>query len=461
MYQHDNPMLSEFDHLLAVPSSSTVDASSLDSTSRGDFTSPSFPLDLWGTLNENPQSTFSAPLVDPMTTLTGLGVEYPNTGFQTGLSQDNLAVFDSLFRSQENNELPPQAPPPKPESSCNTTASSSRPRFAPPKGPRKQHRTGFRQLPGANGVVKKGRPSKNEYKLAGVEVDMYALKGVTLNGPIKSLAEVKGGEFIAKRPRRSSRQSSRKSKRSMSGALQADTLSRPSIPSIPEEPLLLQAPEMSRQSYKSTQDMLFSATQPASTNNSYPLEETNQGLPTVAPQDFLSAFQALDDQISSQLYRDSHQLPQKSYATSQSQQNLAPPQFQQSFAPSQLQQSFAPSQLQQSFAPSQSQQSFQSSSQCGPDLVSHLGFEPVSGYLQSSSQFQPMADFPALNPPEPLNRLPWETDNGSHTYLNPVFGLDAAPLLSNHDQAVPGNSYNSTVYDESSYNPALFQNFSH
>ncbi|MBW0469165.1 hypothetical protein O181_008880 [Austropuccinia psidii MF-1] len=63
-------------------------------------------------------------------------------------------------------------------------------RFLPPKRPRKQHRSGFRQLPGANGVVKKGRPSKKEYQMAGVEIDMYTYKGITLHGPVKSVEDV-------------------------------------------------------------------------------------------------------------------------------------------------------------------------------------------------------------------------------------------------------------------------------
>lgn len=89
-----------------------------------------------------------------------------------------------------------------PQSSMEETVSAQPARFAPPKRPRKQHRSGFRQIPGPNGVVKRGRPSKNAYKLAGVDIDMYALKGVILHGPAKSLDDVQSGELLPKRTKR-------------------------------------------------------------------------------------------------------------------------------------------------------------------------------------------------------------------------------------------------------------------
>ncbi|KAH9820163.1 hypothetical protein DFH28DRAFT_1105145 [Melampsora americana] len=53
-------------------------------------------------------------------------------------------------------------------------------RFFPPSGNRKQHRSGFRQVPGPDGVVKKGRPSKKEYQQGGVQIDMYHHKKIIL-----------------------------------------------------------------------------------------------------------------------------------------------------------------------------------------------------------------------------------------------------------------------------------------
>lgn len=62
-------------------------------------------------------------------------------------------------------------------------------RFRPPTGERKQHRTGFHQVPSADGKVKRGRPSKDAYKAAGVNIDMYKHKGLILHGPINSIEE--------------------------------------------------------------------------------------------------------------------------------------------------------------------------------------------------------------------------------------------------------------------------------
>ncbi|KAG0142940.1 hypothetical protein CROQUDRAFT_206819 [Cronartium quercuum f. sp. fusiforme G11] len=53
-------------------------------------------------------------------------------------------------------------------------------RFFPPTGTRKQHRSGFRQVPDPNGIVKKGRPSKKAYKEGGVGIDMYVHKKILL-----------------------------------------------------------------------------------------------------------------------------------------------------------------------------------------------------------------------------------------------------------------------------------------
>ncbi|EGG07591.1 uncharacterized protein MELLADRAFT_105563 [Melampsora larici-populina 98AG31] len=53
-------------------------------------------------------------------------------------------------------------------------------RFYPPSGNRKQHRSGFRQVPGPDGIVKKGRPSKKEYAQGGVDIDMYHHKKILL-----------------------------------------------------------------------------------------------------------------------------------------------------------------------------------------------------------------------------------------------------------------------------------------
>ncbi|POW07721.1 hypothetical protein PSHT_09821 [Puccinia striiformis] len=205
--------------------SSTVGNSSMGSTPLGGpaFRSPApFPLEFWAF---NDQSTSSFPgTFEPDNTirrLDGLGIKhYPNTRShsKSGLSQNNLAAFDSLFNSQKPDVLAPASsaltslPETAPRATTTTTTSSKKkkiPRFAPPKGPRKQHRTGFRQLPGINGVVKKGRPSKKEYKLGGVEVDMYSLKGVTLNGPAKSLDEVHGGIIVSKKKTTTRRSSSR------------------------------------------------------------------------------------------------------------------------------------------------------------------------------------------------------------------------------------------------------------
>ncbi|KAI9618276.1 hypothetical protein H4Q26_012633 [Puccinia striiformis f. sp. tritici PST-130] len=203
--------------------SETVDNSSMGSTPLPAFGSPApLPLDFWA-FNDQSSSSFPGTFEpdNNMTRLDGLGIDhYPNTRShsKSGLSQNNLAAFDSLFNSQEPDVPAPASsaltslPETTPQVGTTTTTSSKKkkiPRFAPPKGPRKQHRTGFRQLPGINGVVKKGRPSKKEYKLGGVEVDMYSLKGVTLNGPAKSLDEVQGGIIVSKKKTTTRRSSSR------------------------------------------------------------------------------------------------------------------------------------------------------------------------------------------------------------------------------------------------------------
>ncbi|KNZ58104.1 uncharacterized protein VP01_199g11 [Puccinia sorghi] len=439
MDQHDNHMLSEFDYLLAMPPSSTVNTStsSLATTPGLDFTSSSFPLDFWGT-----QSNLPA-LPDTMSTLTGLGVDFLNPSSQTGLSQSNLAVFHSLFATQENGSAV------KPESSGRTATASSRPRFAPPKGPRKQHRTGFRQLPGANGVVKRGRPSKKEYKLAGVEVDMYALKGVTLNGPVKSLAEIQGGEVLAKPARRSSRRASHKSKSSVSGAAKAETALQPSIPAIQEEPLAEQTLAMPHQCYQSSQDMSFSSTQGTS-DFSYS-QGGSTGLQYVAPRDFLTAFQAVNDEIAAQLARNT-QVPSQQNSSSQWDSSLM------------LDPGFQPV---SGFLDSSNLQPLADFPALNPPQPSFLpdpSFQHVSSFPDSSN-LQPLANFPALNPPEPsflpdpnadLNStlpplsLPWENNSSRMLCADSTYGHDGIPPYPDSQNFTP-IAYNSIVQGEAAY----------
>lgn len=109
-------------------------------------------------------------------------------------------------------------------------------RFFPPSGNRKQHRSGFRQVPGPDGVVKKGRPSKKEYQQGGVEIDMYHHKKILL-------PENKDAPVVNKQTSKSKRSAStRKSK--------ADNSSSPSTSdaqpqeSQPQDPSQSQASDL-------------------------------------------------------------------------------------------------------------------------------------------------------------------------------------------------------------------------
>ncbi|OAV96211.1 hypothetical protein PTTG_03438 [Puccinia triticina 1-1 BBBD Race 1] len=474
--------LAEFDHLLGIPPP-TVENSSVASNTLPDYASPSFDLDFWGSIsNDHTQSFFTASL-DPMTTLPGLQVDYQpgtTTGSQsTGLSQNNLAVFNSLSESLD--PAPTQAAAPaKPESST----TSSKPRFLPPKGPRKQHRTGFRQLPGANGKIKRGRPSKKEYKLAGVEVDMYALKGITLHGPAKSLNEVKGGEAIARRS--GVRRSSRKSKSSVSSDVKSKPAPGPStFPTIPEEPLPEQVPS---QSYSALQDMLFPPSAQPQGNSAF-----NYQLPNLADSQnsadlkFLSAVQAVNDEITLQNNAGIYSQHDLSQFTDLGFQPLAG--YQSGYQPSTGFQS-VPDMTQPPTGllsypdlvqPSTGYEPFI------PDLSLSTGFQPLSDLpplsgmqqlaninMQPQQQLQ-MNDFPALNPVDgslPAGLLPvdpnsdfslgtnWDSTLSSQSYstASNAFGLDGNLLPTYPDsQYSTGGSYNPNVYNQSAY-PSEFPN---
>ncbi|KAI7961325.1 hypothetical protein MJO28_001814 [Puccinia striiformis f. sp. tritici] len=301
--------------------SETVDNSSMGSTPLPAFGSPApLPLDFWA-FNDQSSSSFPGTFEpdNNMTRLDGLGIDhYPNTRShsKSGLSQNNLAAFDSLFNSQEPDVPAPASsaltslPETTPQVGTTTTTSSKKkkiPRFAPPKGPRKQHRTGFRQLPGINGVVKKGRPSKKEYKLGGVEVDMYSLKGVTLNGPAKSLDEVQGGIIVSKK-KTTTRRSSSRTKPSLT---EATSKAEPIIGSsaglsVEHQSLQSQAPTAPRrQTYKEAQDLLFLPPIVEATNsytNSYYPQSYNGlaqefDMNQQPQQDFLAAYQSGSNDI--------------------------------------------------------------------------------------------------------------------------------------------------------------------
>ncbi|KAI9626458.1 hypothetical protein H4Q26_017831 [Puccinia striiformis f. sp. tritici PST-130] len=242
--------------------SETVDNSSMGSTPLPAFGSPApLPLDFWA-FNDQSSSSFPGTFEpdNNMTRLDGLGIDhYPNTRShsKSGLSQNNLAAFDSLFNSQEPDVPAPASsaltslPETTPQVGTTTTTSSKKkkiPRFAPPKGPRKQHRTGFRQLP--------------------------ELMGVTLNGPAKSLDEVQGGIIVSKKKTTT--------RRSKSG------------PTAPR-----------RQTYKEAQDLLFLPPIVEATNsytNSYYPQSYNGlaqefDMNQQPQQDFLAAYQSGSNDI--------------------------------------------------------------------------------------------------------------------------------------------------------------------
>ncbi|KAA1087627.1 hypothetical protein PGT21_034746 [Puccinia graminis f. sp. tritici] len=347
---------------------------------------------------------------------------YPNTRSKTGLSQNNLAAFNNLLQSQA--DASEKAAPAKPESSCHTASSASRPRFAPPKGPRKQHRTGFRQLPGANGVVKRGRPSKKEYKLAGVEVDMYALKGVTLHGPAKSLDEVKGGQIVARRSINGRRRSSARKPSSTGSAAAIGKSASGPLNAIQEEaPALQQATMVPSQSYRDTQQMLFSSTQGPSVYN-YQLGLGGQNF---TQQAFPSAFETLNDPNYSMYNTDINGL---------SQHDFVPPPWDNSLLPD-------------------------------PGFQSLSDIPRLSGLFdqQASLNFAPLNPMQTLVDPtvDPnLNYaslgMPAWTGSDPRLYAYPPVGLDAHNLPLPDSQNFNGSQYSSTGYNQCAY-PSGFQNF--
>ncbi|WAR60665.1 hypothetical protein PtB15_9B604 [Puccinia triticina] len=453
--------LAEFDHLLGIPPP-TVENSSVASNTFPDYASPSFDLDFWGSIsNDNTQSFFTASL-DPMITLPGLQVDYQpgtTTGSQsTGLSQNNLAVFNRL--SESHDPAPTQAAAPaKPESST----TSSKPRFLPPKGPRKQHRTGFRQLPGANGKIKRGRPSKKEYQLAGVEVDMYALKGITLHGPAKSWNEVKGGEAIARRAGVS--RSSRKSKSSVSSDVKSKPAPGPStFPTIPEEPLSEQVPS---QSYSALQDTLLPpSAQPqgdSAFNYQWPNLADSQNLadheflPAVRPNLDFSLGRNWDSSLSSQSYSttsnavglDGNLLPNITYPDSQYSTGG----------------SYNPT-LYSEQVPSQSYSALQD--MLFPPSAQPQGNSAFNDQWPNLADSQNLADLAFLSAVHPSSDFSLGTNGDgrlssqSYSTISNAVGLDGnlLPITYPDSQYSTGGSYNPNVYNQSTY-PSEFPNFQH
>ncbi|KAI8452986.1 hypothetical protein BY996DRAFT_6415024 [Phakopsora pachyrhizi] len=120
-----------------------------------------------------------------------------NFEMDTSLSAESIKLVSDLAQN-----ITDEIAPSKGKKVSKTIVKKPHQRFCPPKGPRKQHRSGYRQVPGKDGTIKKGRPSKKDYVEAGVNIDMYSIQGAKLSGPTSCFDDLANSSFRpAKRTR--------------------------------------------------------------------------------------------------------------------------------------------------------------------------------------------------------------------------------------------------------------------